>query len=116
MAHLGTNDLREVQRRKSQGDERAALVFKALANQISKEIGACAAVLEGEVDVIVLTGGLAHSEEFTALTRDRVSFIAPVKVYPGEDEMRALCEGALRVLRGEEEPQDYERHAGGSPA
>lgn len=107
VAHLGTNDLREVQRRKSQGDERAALVFKALAYQISKEIGACAAVLEGEVDVIVLTGGLAHSEEFTPLIRDRISFIAPVIVYPGEDEMKALADGAYRILSGEEEPKVY---------
>ncbi|NLB82794.1 MAG: butyrate kinase, partial [Synergistaceae bacterium] len=107
VAHLGTNDFREVQRRKDQGDEKAALIFEALAYQISKEIGACAAVLEGEVDVIVLTGGLAHSEEFTTLIRDRVSFIAPVKIYPGEDEMKALADGAFRILLGEEEPKVY---------
>ena len=107
VAHLGTNDFREVQRRKDDGDEKAALVFEALAYQIAKEIGACAAVLEGRVDVIVLTGGLAHSEEFTALIRDRVSFIAPVIVYPGEDEMKALADGAFRILSGEEEPGVY---------
>ena len=107
VAHLGTNDLREVQKRKDQGDEKAGLLFEALAYQVAKEIGACAAVLEGEVDVIVLTGGLAHSEEFTGLIRDRISFIAPVKIYPGEDEMKALADGAFRILSGEEEPKIY---------
>ena len=107
VAHLGTNDFREVQKRKDQGDEKAALIFEALAYQMAKEIGACAAVLEGAVDVIILTGGLAYSEEFTSLIRDRISFIAPVKIYPGEDEMKALADGAFRILSGEEEPKVY---------
>lgn len=107
VAHLGTNDLREVQRRMGEGDEKARLLFEALAYQISKEIGACAAVLGGDVDAIVLTGGLAHSEEFISLILDRVSFIAPVKVYPGEDEMKALAEGAFRVMKGEESVRTY---------
>ncbi|NLA90722.1 MAG: butyrate kinase [Synergistaceae bacterium] len=107
VAHLGTNDLREVERRMAEGDEKAYLVFEAMAYHISKEIGACAAVLEGRAEVVILTGGLAHSEKFTSLIKDRVSFIAPIKVYPGEDEMQALADGAFRVLRGEEEAKSY---------
>lgn len=108
VAHLGTNDLREVERRMAEGDEKADLVFEAMAYHISKEIGACAVVLEGRAEAVILTGGLAHSEKFTALIKDRVSFIAPVKIYPGEDEMQALADGAFRVLRGEEEAKRYE--------
>ncbi len=108
VAHLGTNDLREVQRRMAEGDEKAKLLFEALAYQVSKEIGACSAVLAGKVDAVVLTGGLAYSEEFVGLIRGRISFIAPVKVFPGEDEMKALADGAFRVLEGEEAAQQYD--------
>ncbi|NLK19534.1 MAG: butyrate kinase [Synergistaceae bacterium] len=108
VAHLGTNDLREVERRVAEGDEKASLVFEAMAYHISKEIGACAAVLEGRAEAVILTGGLAYSEKFTSLIRNRVSFIAPVKTYPGEDEMQALADGAFRALRGEEEAKRYE--------
>lgn len=108
IAHMGTNDLREVERRIAAGDEHAKLIFETMAYQVSKEIGSCAAVLEGRVDAIVVTGGLAYSEKFVTLIRDKVSFIAPVLVYPGEDELRALAEGAFRVLRGEEQAREYE--------
>ena len=108
VAHLGTNDLREVARRMDDGDEKARLLFEALAYRMAKEIGASAAALSGEVDAIILTGGLAYNERFTKLIRDRVAFIAPVKIYPGEDEMQALVEGALRVLNGSEEARRYE--------
>lgn len=107
-AYLGTNDAREVQRRIKSGDEYAKLIYQAMAYQISKEIGAGAAVLKGKVDAIVLTGGLAYDEEFIGWIRENVEFIAPVKVYPGEFEMTALAEGALRVLRGQEEVKIYE--------
>ncbi|MDD2206711.1 MAG: butyrate kinase [Aminobacterium sp.] len=108
VAHLGTNDLREVQRRIVEDhDEKASLIFEAQTYQISKEIGACSAVLKGCVDAIVLTGGLAYSEMFVEKIRQRVSFIAPVIVYPGEDEMKALAEGALRVLQGVEKAKEY---------
>ena len=107
VAYLGTNDAREVQRRIDAGDREAALVFEAMAYQVAKEIGAMAAVLEGRVDAILLTGGMAHSEQFCRWVERRVSFIAPVEVYAGENEMRALCEGALRVLRGAESAQQY---------
>ena len=108
VAHLGTNDLREVIRRMDDGDEKARLLFEALAYRMAKEIGASAAALSGEVDIIILTGGLAYNERFTKLISDRVAFIATVKIYPGEDEMQALVEGALRVLNGSEEARRYE--------
>lgn len=108
VAHLGTNDLREVEKRIEAGDEKAALVFEAMSLQISKEIGSCAAVLKGEVDAIVLTGGLAYSDKLCARIGSRVEFIAPILRYPGEDEMQALAEGAYRVLLSEEPPLKYE--------
>lgn len=107
-AYLGTNDGREVQGRIKSGDENAKLIYQAMAYQISKEIGAGAAVLKGEVDAIILTGGIAHDEEFINWIRERVGFIAPVKVYSGEFEMIALAQGVLRVLRGQEEARIYE--------
>jgi butyrate kinase len=107
VAHLGTNDLREVEKRIAAGDEQAALVFEALALQIAKEIGSCAAVLKGAVDAVVLTGGMAFSDRLCELISARVAFIAPVLRYPGEDEMQALADGALRVLRNEELPLEY---------
>ncbi|GHS93098.1 putative butyrate kinase [Synergistales bacterium] len=108
VAHLGTNDLREVEKRIDAGDEKAALIFRALCLQIAKEIGKCAVVLKGELDAIVLTGGLAYSDNLCASIASITDFIAPVLRYPGEDEMQALAEGALRVLRGEEKPLVYQ--------
>ncbi|MCD6453726.1 MAG: butyrate kinase [Candidatus Aminicenantes bacterium] len=107
VAYLGTNDMREVEDRVKSGNEKARLIFEAMAYQVAKEIGADATVLKGDVDAIVLTGGLAYSDMFVSWIKERVSFIAPVLVYPGEDEMRALACGALRVLRGEEQPLEY---------
>jgi len=107
VAHLGTNDLREVQKMMEAGNEKAKLVFEALALQVAKEIGARAAVLNGHVDAVVLTGGLAYSDQLMERISERVAYIAPVKVYPGEDEMKALAEGALRVIKGEEEAHQY---------
>lgn len=107
VAYLGTNDAREVVKMIKNGDKKAELVYKAMAYQVAKEIGSLAAVLEGKVDGIILTGGIAYDKEFTQWIIDRVSFIAKVFVYPGEDEMIALAEGGLRVLRGEEEAKEY---------
>ncbi len=107
VAHLGTNDAVEVERRIADGDEHARLVYEAMAYQIAKEIGGMATVLNGEVDAVVLTGGLAHSEMLVGWIRARVEWIAPVLVFPGEDEMEAMTLGALRVLRGEEEAKEY---------
>jgi len=108
VAYLGTNDGREVSKMIQEGDKNAELIYKAMAYQVAKEIGSCAAVLKGKVDAIVLTGGIAYDKDFVKWVSDRVSFIAPVKVYAGEEEMTALAEGALRVLRGEEEAGIYE--------
>lgn len=107
VAYLGTNDARVAVTRAEQGDEQAQLVLHAMAYQIAKEIGAMATVLSGSVDAIVITGGLAHAKHITDLITDYVQFIAPVKVYPGEDELLALAEGALLVLSGQEEAKEY---------
>lgn len=107
MAYLGTNDLRKVEKLIKEGDDFAALVLDSMAYQVAKEIGAMYAVLDARVDAIILTGGLAHSMRFTGAIKNRVSLIAPVKVYPGEDELRALADGALRALRGETPIKKY---------
>jgi butyrate kinase len=107
LAHLGTNDAVEVERCIAQGDEHARLVYEALAYQIAKEIGLMATVLKGQVDAIVLTGGLAHSSMLVSWIRERVEWIAPLLVYPGQNEMLAMAQGALRVLRGEEQAKEY---------
>jgi butyrate kinase len=104
---LGTNSTVEVERRIDAGDRHARLIYEAMAYQIAKEIGAMATVLAGDVDALVLTGGVAHSDVLLAWIRARVGWIAPLLVYPGEDEMLALAQGALRVLRGEEAARDY---------
>lgn len=109
VSHLGTNNALEVEERIEKGDSYARLVYEAMAYQVAKTVGEMATVLYGEVDAIVLTGGIARSQMLTDWIKERVSFIAPVLIYPGEDEMRALLEGALRVLRGEEKEKIYER-------
>ncbi|SCZ02855.1 butyrate kinase [Alkaliphilus peptidifermentans] len=108
VAYLGTNDGRDVVKMMEEGDKNAELVYKAMAYQVSKEIGSCAAVLKGKVDAILLTGGIAYDKIFTGWIKDSVEFISEVMIYPGEDEMIALAEGGLRVLRGEEEAKRYE--------
>lgn len=107
VGHLGTNDAVEVENRIAKGDDKAELVYEAMAYQIAKEIGAAAAVLEGRVDAIVLTGGLAFGKEFVQKIQTRVEWIGDVLVYPGENELEALTAGALRVLRGQEKAKTY---------
>lgn len=107
VAHLGTNDGRDVEKMIAAGNKKAELIFEAMAYQVAKEIGAIATVLEGKVDAICLTGGLAYGSRLVNWIKERVEFIAPVKVYPGEDELIALAEGGLRVLRGEEQAKEY---------
>ena len=107
MAYIGTNSAREAEVRIEKGDEKAREVYEAMAYQIAKEIGAMSTVLKGELDGIVLTGGLAGSKMLVGWIADRVRFMAPVYVFPGEDEMKSLALGTLRVLRGEEEPLEY---------
>ena len=106
-AHLGTRDVREAERRAQDGDAQAAIVMKAMAYRIAREIGAMAAVLAGRVDRVLITGGIAYSERLVADVSARVAFIAPILVMPGEEELEALAEGALRVLRGEEPAKLY---------
>ena len=101
-SYLGTTDLVEVERRIAGGDDKAALVFEALAYQIAKEIGAMAAALDGRVDAVLITGGMAHSKKLVGSVSKSAAWIAPVFVYPGEEELQALAEGALRVLCHEE--------------
>lgn len=107
VAYLGTNDIREVEARINEGDEKAKLVHEAMIYQICKEIGAYATVLKGDIDAIILTGGIAYSAKVRAMIEERVSFLGKVMAYPGEDEMSALAEGGLRVLKGEEEALIY---------
>ncbi|MDD2481158.1 MAG: butyrate kinase [Lutispora sp.] len=107
VAHLGTNDGREVVKRIEAGDKHAELIYYAMAYQVAKEIGSCAAALEGKVDAICLTGGLAYDKLLTGWIKERVQFISKVLIYPGEDEMIALAEGSLRILRNEEKAREY---------
>ena len=107
VSYLGTNDGREVVKMIEEGNKKAELVYRAMAYQVAKEIGSAATVLKGELDAIVLTGGLAYDQMFTQWIIEHVEFLGRVLVYPGEDEMAALAEGGLRVLRGEEQALDY---------
>jgi butyrate kinase len=107
VAYLNTNDVREVLNRIKQGDKKAKLILEAMAYQVAKEIGAGATVLKGQIDAIILTGGIAYANEFINMIRDRVSFLSLVMIYPGEEEMLALCNGALRILKGEEVEKIY---------
>ncbi len=107
-AYLGTNDARDVEKAVLEGtDEYAILVYRAFVHQIAKDIGAMAAVLNGKVDQIIFTGGIAYSKSTIADFKEKISFIAPITVYPGEDELLALAQGGLRVLKGEEEAKEY---------
>jgi len=102
-AYLGTRSLLEVEERIDAGEELAAQVLDAMIYQIAKETGAMAAVLAGNVDAIILTGGMAHSERVLNRLTEQIRWIAPIAIYPGEDELQALAEGVFRVLDGEEE-------------
>lgn len=107
VSYLGTNNAIEVENRIKEGNQEAKDIYYAMAYQVAKEVGACAAALNGEVDGILLTGGIAYDTLFTSWIEEKVKFIAPVFVYPGEDELEALAQGALRVLKGEEEAKEY---------
>jgi butyrate kinase len=106
-SYLGTRDLREVERRLDAGDARARLVLDAMLYQVRKEVGAMAAVLHGRVDAVLLTGGMVRSERVATTLAESLTWIAPVHVYPGEDELLALAEGAARVLDGAETAREY---------
>lgn len=105
--YLGTKDAQEIEKRMNNGDEKAALIYNAFVYSISKEICSFAAAFEGKVDLIVLTGGIAHSDYVVNEVSRMTSFLAPMEVVAGEFEMEALCLGALRVLNGEEDAKIY---------
>jgi butyrate kinase len=109
-AYLGTRDLEEVERRIDAGDGHAAEVYEAMIYQVAKETGAMAAVLEGRVDAVLLTGGMAHSQRLVRRLRTYIDWIAAVTVYPGEDELQALAEGVFRVLDGKEPAKRLAAH------
>lgn len=106
-AYLGTNDAKKVSEMGDAGDEKAELIYRAMAYQVAKAIGECAVVLDGNVDAIIITGGIAYDKKFVSMVSHKVEFIAKVLIYPGEDEMLALAQGGLRVLRKEEQAKVY---------
>jgi butyrate kinase len=108
VAYLGTNSAYEVELQAQDGDDKARLIQDALSYQIGKEIAAMCAVLHGEVDAIILTGGISHNPMVVEYIKKMVSFIAPVVIYPGEDEMHALAMNGLMVLKGEIKPKEYD--------
>lgn len=107
VAYLNTNDARDVLKLVEEGDKEAKLYLDAFIYQIAKAVGANATVLGGKVDSIILTGGIAYSDVVVEALKSRIGWISNVTVYPGEDELLALAEGALRVLNGEEEAKEY---------
>ncbi|HAT4363781.1 TPA: butyrate kinase [Clostridium perfringens] len=107
VAYANTNDARDLIKLSQEGDEKGSLIFNAFIYQIAKEIGSMAVVLDGEVDAIVLTGGIAYSDYVTNAINKKVKWIAPMVVYGGEDELLALAQGAIRVLDGVEEAKIY---------
>lgn len=102
VAYLGTNSALEVEKRIAEGDQYAKFIYEGMAYQVAKSLGALSVVLRGRLDCLVLTGSLSYSEMLTGFVRSWVEHIAPVEVFPGENEMEALALGGLRVLRGEE--------------
>ncbi len=106
-AHLGTANCREIEERIAAGDEHANLIYEAMGYQIAKGIGNICTVFDGPIDAIILTGGVAYSKMIIEMVTKRVDFIAPVVLYPGENEMESLTLGALRILRGEETAKEY---------
>lgn len=106
-AYLGTNDMRDVVKRIAEGDEEAAKVREAFIYQICKDMGAMACVLDGKVDQIIVTGGIAYNQDVIEDMKAKTGWIAPFTVYPGEDELLALVQGGLRVLNGEEKAMEY---------
>ena len=110
VAYLGTNDMMQVEDEVEKGNQRWLEVYQAMAYQIGKEIGAMSAVLNGDVDAVIVTGGIAYDKQFVRWIKDMTSFIAPVKVHPGEMEMEALALGALRVLMKQAQKKTSDGH------
>lgn len=106
-AYLGTNNAKEVSQMADNGDEKADLIYRAMAHQVAKAVGEYSVVLNGDVDAIIITGGIAYDKKFVDMISKKVSFIAEVITYPGEDELLALAQGGLRVLNGIEDSKKY---------
>lgn len=106
-ALLGTNDMREVEKMVQEGNKDADLFRRAFVFQVSKDIGSMACVLSGKIDQIIITGGIAYDKEVVAGLKEHCEFLAPVTVYPGEDELLALVQGGLRVINGTEKAAEY---------
>ena len=106
-AYLGTNDMRQVNKMVEEGDAKAKEVREAFMYQVAKDMGSMACVLEGKVDQIIVTGGIAYNETVVNYLKEKAGWIAPFTVYPGEDELLALAQGALRVMNGEEKAMEY---------
>ena len=106
-AYVGTNDMRDVEKMVQNGDQKAEETREAFIMQVAKNIGSMSCVLKGKIDQIIITGGIAYDNVVIAGLKERAGFIAPVTVYPGEDELLALAQGALRVMNGEEKALDY---------
>jgi len=108
VSYLGTRDFRDVERMAfEEGNEKAKLIFDAMVYQLSRDIGSMSAVLKFDVDAIILTGGMAYSKRLPAAIEEYVKKIAPIMILPGENEMLSLAQGALRVLRGEEQARKF---------
>jgi butyrate kinase len=116
VAYLGTTDAEAVVARIESGDEEAARVIAAMVHQIAKEIGAMVAALDGELDAIVLTGGLANNEYIIERLLAKIAFLGKTVIVPGEGELKALALGCLRVLKGEETAKTYPQTVEGGPA
>ena len=108
VAYFNSNDARLIEDMAKAGDAKAKLIYEAMAYQVAKEIGAMATVLYSDVDAILLTGGMAYSRYFVELISDRVKNMAPVHIFPGEDEMKALAKNGVKVFMGEITPMIYE--------
>ena len=106
-AYLGTNDMRDVDKMVEEGNEKAKLILDAFILQVAKDMGSMACVLEGKVDQIIITGGIAYDKYVVEALKKKAGWIAPVTVYPGEDELLALAQSALRVMNGEEKAMEY---------
>ena len=106
-SYLNTNDLRKVEEMISDGDKYAEIVYDAMVYQMAKAIGEMATVVDGDVDAIIVTGGIAHSNMFTNKLKKKVGFISHVEIMPGENEMESLAFGALRVLKEEETAREF---------
>lgn len=106
-AYLGTNDMREVNKMINEGNEKAAEARAAFVYQVAKDMGSMACVLDGKVDQIIVTGGIAYNTDVVETLKEKAGWIAPFTVYPGEDELLALAQGAIRVLTGEEKAMSY---------